>query len=158
MQGIGLPRGHCETECTREGFGTIKVELLEFKPGQVGDLDGGIDRTSAVFASVGTVLAVEVGVPVDCDQVVVVSHVSLLRSEGFWGWVTARRAHALRRQRGWRQWFRSRRCADLDGRGPGDGHTAGITAGHRGRGDAPALRPIRLRPEVAWRRWARQRR
>src|SRR5882757_2497212 len=85
MQGIGLPRGHCETECTREGFGTIKVELLEFKPGQVGDLDGGIDGTPAVFASVGTVLAVEVGVPVACDQVVVVSHVSLLRSEGFLG-------------------------------------------------------------------------
>src|SRR5258705_7445246 len=84
MQGLGPVRGYRETEGARESFGTIKVRLFEFEPGQVGDFDRRIDRASAVFASVGTVLAVEVGVPVDREQVVILRE-CLLRSEGLQG-------------------------------------------------------------------------
>ena len=82
MQGLGLARGYRETERARECFGTIKVGLLEFEPGQVGDFDRRVDRAAGVFASVRTVLAVEVGVPVDREQVV--SQESLLWREGLW--------------------------------------------------------------------------
>src|SRR4051812_37352672 len=80
MQGLWLACGYRETEGAREGFGTIKVGLLEFEPGQVGDFDRRIDRASAVLASVGAVLAVEVGVPVGCDHVVISHDVSFHRT------------------------------------------------------------------------------
>jgi len=103
----------------------------------------GLTERPPVLTPVGSVLAVEVGVPVDCIAVAVIGHLYSFFGCCSAGAITGHRAPPRARgddcRRGRRRWFRSRRCAGLGGRGLGGGHTVGTTAGRRGRGDATGI-------------------